>query len=523
MTKAKILVVEDEAIVALSIQSRLRKQGYQVPLTVRSGEEALAKIDEIGPDLVLMDIQLHGRLDGVETACQVQAAFDVPVVYLTAFADQEVVERALHAGSYGYLLKPFQDRELFIMIETALYKHRMERRLKESERWLATTLKSIGDAIIATDSYGRVKFMNPVAEKLTGWSQAEALGQELGQVFCIIGESTGRPLEWTLAQLEQEGLNTSWLEQPLLKTRNGADVPIELSPASIQDETRPIAGLVLAFRDITERRQLEEQLRQSLKMEAVGQLAGGVAHDFNNILTVIIGYAELLLQHGDIINDGARRDIEQIKKAGERAASLTQQLLAFSRKQVLRPRVLDLNGIVTGVEAMLLRLIGEDIQLVTRLQPGLGSIKADAGQIEQVIVNLVVNARDAMAEGGAISLETKNILIDSAFAGQHPGMTPGPYVMLAVTDTGHGMDTRTLSRIFEPFFTTKETGKGTGLGLAAVHGITKQSQGHIQVESKPGQGATFSIYFPQVNNVSWTSVVEARFLDQQAESNPVMS
>jgi signal transduction histidine kinase/CheY-like chemotaxis protein len=247
-------------------------------------------------------------------------------------------------------------------------------------------------------------------------------------------------------------------------------------------------------------RKHEEQLRQSQKMEAVGRLAGGVAHDFNNLLTAILGYGQLMQTRLDQASP-LHREVEEILKAGQRAASLTRQLLAFSRKQVLQPKVLDLNAVVTDIDKMLARLIGEDIEMIAFPDPKLGRVKADPGQIEQVIMNLVINARDAMPQGGKLIIQTSNVILEDSYTGKRNlNLKPGPYVMLAVTDTGYGIDQKILPHIFEPFFTTKEQGKGTGLGLSTVYGIINQSGGDIWVETDTGRGTTFKIYLPRVDN-----------------------
>ncbi len=327
---------------------------------------------------------------------------------------------------------------------------------------------------------------------------------DANQAFChMVGRTLDELDAMTLFELEVEA-GSDPRAKPRLSIENGrarVDAryrhkdghPVEVEIAVSHAD--PAEGRFFVFvRDVTERRRLEEQLRQAQKMEAVGRLAGGVAHDFNNLLTAIGGYSELLL-NSMRPGDPRRGDVEEIRRAGERAAALTRQLLAFSRKQVLRPKVLDLNATVADVEKMLRRLIGEDVAMTTELAPDLPRVKADPSQIEQVLMNLAVNARDAMPEGGTLRIATSQVVVP---ASADPGaeLEPGPYVVLEVADTGVGIDEGVRAHLFEPFFTTKEKGKGTGLGLATVYGIVSQSGGHIQVVSTPGRGTRFRVHFP---------------------------
>ncbi|HWP42714.1 MAG TPA: response regulator [Blastocatellia bacterium] len=288
---------------------------------------------------------------------------------------------------------------------------------------------------------------------------------------------------------------------------DGARVPVLIGGAFFEgSQTQGVAFIL----DITNRKNLEEQLVQAQKMEAVGRLAGGIAHDFNNLLTAIIGYSQLVLSRlGE--SDPARKEVEQIQRAGERAAALTGQLLAFSRKQVMQPKVLDLNREITEMNRMVRRMIGEDIDLVLDLEPALGQVKADPGQIAQVIMNLAVNSRDAMPGGGKLIIETRNVRLEEEYVSRHLDVAPGDYVMLALSDSGVGMDEETLSHIFEPFFTTKEAGKGTGLGLSTVYGIVKQTGGHIWIYSEPGRGTTVKVYLPRVDEMAEVSSARAPF------------
>jgi len=370
--------------------------------------------------------------------------------------------------------------------------------LERSERALRLSdeiLKQMPDAITLVDLEGNTLRWMGKAEEIFGYTAEEAVGRPIN---FLQRPGMGEAVTAKIGESIQE--TGKFLGEIPCVRKDGSEVPIEITATLIFDkEGNPIASIGIN-KDITERKQLEERLRQTQKMEAVGVLAGGVAHDFNNILTAILGYSELLLR--DLApNNPIHQGIEEIQKAGERAASLTRQLLAFSRKQVLQPKTLDLNLAVTDMERMLHRLIGEDIELLTILAPRLGKVMADPGQMDQVIMNLAVNGRDAMPYGGKLTIETKNITLKEDHARQYSGVPPGKYVMLAISDTGQGMDAETQVRIFEPFFTTKEVDKGTGMGLATAHGIIRQSGGYIWVYSEPEQGTTFKIYLPRIEEI----------------------
>ena len=373
--------------------------------------------------------------------------------------------------------------------------------LRQSEERFATAFLSSPLAItISTEKEARYVDANDAFVRMIGYQREEIVGRTAQELRIWVDPEDRSQMVHQLDQTKPtETVETRF------RTKSGEERRVQISTERIVLDGEPC---VLANTlDVTDARRLEEQFRQAQKMEAVGRLAGGVAHDFNNLLSVIMGYSELA-QDATPAGTVVCKYLEQIKQSGERAAALTRQLLAFSRQQVLEPRILNLNGVVHNVSKMLLRLIGEDITL--RLKPGepLGSVKADLGQIEQVLMNLAVNARDAMPEGGKIAIETANVELDEMYAKQHPSLRPGSYVMLSFSDTGCGMDAKTRSRLFEPFFTTKGPGKGTGLGLSTVYGIVKQSGGYVWAYSEPGQGATFKIYLPRVDSPAETLVSE---------------
>src|SRR5205809_352974 len=396
------------------------------------------------------------------------------------------------------------------------------------------------EAVALLDETGAIIYVSPAVTRLLGYSVAELTGTNafgflhpddltrVQQLCQRLLDEPGLPITTELRARHTDGsyrlveaVAVNRLDEPAVGAvvANWRDITERLhaaealknyqsTEAALRNSKESYRSLVEGGRDVTERLGLEQQLRLAQKMEAVGRLAGGVAHDFNNILTAITGHAELLLEALGL-NYPRRADVDEIRRSAERAAGLTRQLLAFSRQQVLQPKVVDLNALVLDMDKLLRRLIGEDVELATVLDPTLGRVTADPGQLEQVIVNLAVNARDAMPQGGKLTLETRNIDLDSSYTLEHSLVKPGPYVQLTVSDSGIGMDEETQAHAFEPFFTTKPRGQGTGLGLAMVYGTVKQSGGFIWVYSEPGRGATFKIYLPRVDTPTEAAALPA--------------
>ncbi len=369
-----------------------------------------------------------------------------------------------------------------------------EQTIRTSEERLRTLFETVNLIVLGLDASGRVNYVNPYFLQLTGHTREEAFGSDYFEQF--LPKSQTERLREAFRELKAAHAHAHY-QNPIV-TKAGEERMISWHNIVVRDTQGLPTGTLSIGEDITEHQRLETQFRQAQKMEAVGRLAGGVAHDFNNLLTAIFGYADLLAEELPPDHPG-REDLQEIRTAATRASALTRQLLAFSRQQVLQPIVLNLNDVVENIEKMLHRLLGEDVALEAHLAADLGNVKADPGQVEQVIMNLAVNARDAMPTGGKLTIETANTDLGEGYAEQHQAVVPGPYVMLAVSDTGNGMDETVKAKIFEPFFTTKEAGKGTGLGLATVYGIVKQSGGYIWLYSEPGQGATFKIYLPLVD------------------------
>ena len=687
----KILVVEDERLVAEDIAECLRSVGYDVIGTAKSCAEAVVQVEEGRPDLVLMDITLRGDVDGIDTAHILKDRFATPVVFLTAYSQKTILDRAKEVEPLGYVVKPFDEGSLVSTVEMALHKARVDAALRKSEEWFSTTLRSIGDGVIATDEHGNVRFLNKVAEELTGWGAKEAEARHIREVFVVRSSKDDSEISIPALEAMQTGHVVELVKHAVLVRRDGSRIDVNDSGAPIYDNEGQLAGSVLVFRDVTEaklqeaemeryREQLEsmveertaklhwqikmeslmtsitgnllrlttenwregfnqalerfgeaaelediavwrmvedkpsgqtsmsreagwaksgylrseeevsrmpvskmtwlrrqtdetgcvaiskiselpeeavvekslmeaegvgafvnlridsdsedenvrltlfadvsgprewgednlvffqmlaaaykntvervameehrlaltEQLHQSQKLEAVGKLTGGIAHDFNNMLVPIIGYAD------EILDDGARGDyhaeVTEIRRAAVSAASLTRQLLAFSRKQVLQKKQLDVGELVGGMHRLLERLIGEDIRFQLDLDHGDIFVEADRGQLEQVIMNLCVNARDAMPDGGELHISTKiGTTADGA-----------PALRLEVCDSGSGMSKELIEQAFDPFFTTKGM-EGTGLGLSVVLGIIEQHNGTVEIDSVLGRGTRFIIQLP---------------------------
>jgi two-component system cell cycle sensor histidine kinase/response regulator CckA len=497
----RLLVVDDALEYARMVEDFLRSGGAWHDATVRiatSYDEALRAFKEQPFDVAIFDYMLGAR-DGLSLLREVrQKGHETPIIVLTSRGAAEVAVEAMKTGAADYLNKANLTVEtLERTIRHALALHAEERQrwhveaaLRASEERFRALVENSSDALFLIDGDGRITYLSPSSERHLGWMPDQTVGRSIFDFInpddrdllgTRIAETRGHRGRTFAAQLRFHHADGSWRVIELLGVNRLAD------PA--------VAGIVVNVRDITERRRLEEQLRQAQKMEAVGELAGGVAHDFNNLLTGILGYCHLMLD--EIPADHQfRPDLMEIQSAAERAASLTHQLLAFSRRQMLQPQVVDINLLIAQLQKLMRRLIGADVELVMALAPDLHPVTVDPASVEQIIVNLVLNARDAMPAGGRLTIETANVELDEAYAVTHVTMNSGPYVMLAVGDTGEGMDAATRARVFEPFFTTKGQGKGSGLGLATVYGIVKQSGGYIWVYSEPGHGTVFKVYLP---------------------------
>jgi len=500
----RVLVVEDYDADAELVLLELGRGGFAVVSErVQTAEAMRRALARQAWDIVLSDYSMPS-FDAPAALAVLQASgIDLPFIVVSGTVGEENAVDALRAGANDFLVKGRLAR-LVPAVERGLREGKVrearraaEKDLRNSQEQVRLLLDSTGDGIYGIDLEGNCTFANRACLRMLGRSEeSDVLGKKM-HALMHPKRRDGTPCIEAECRIFLAGYadGSADIDNEILWRADGGQLAVEMRSFPVRRDGGRV-GSVVTFIDITQRKRLEEQLRQSQKMEAIGGLAGGVAHDFNNLLSVILGYTSLAieaLQPGDSL----RADIEEVKRAGERGAELTRQLLAFSRQQVIQPRIVDINQVITGMSKMVRRLLGEDVEFSLLTSHLLGKILADPGQIEQLVMNLVVNARDAMPRGGKLTIETDNVELDAAYAAAHLAVKPGPYVMLAVTDTGIGMDPDTRAHIFEPFFTTKEKGKGTGLGLATVFGIVQQTEGHIWVYSEPGRGTTFKVYLPR--------------------------
>jgi PAS domain S-box-containing protein len=490
----RVLIAEDSEDDALLLVRELRRGGYALRYErVASAAAMTAALDRQSWDIVIGDHSMP-QFGGLAALALVrERKLDIPFICVSGTITEDLAVNAMRAGANDWVTKG-QLKRLLPAIERELREAKSRAASRAAEASYTTLVQHAPIGIYRSSPDGRFLAVNAALVRMLGYdSAAELLGLDLArEVYAAAGERDRLVLRDGYTEHDYDEVEATW------KRKDGRLLTLQLNVRVARDGTGRVEYYETFVRDLTEQRRLQQQLVQSQKMEAVGRLAGGIAHDFNNLLTVITSYSDLLLEDM-AASDPKRQDVEQVRHAADGAAALTRQLLAFSRQQVLAPRVVNLSHVVQGVEEMLRRVIGEDVDLVTSLDPDVGAVKADVGQLEQVLMNLAVNARDAMPTGGKLMLETANVEHDPDYVREQEASPVRRFVMLAVSDTGIGMDEATKARIFEPFFTTKEPGKGTGLGLATVYGIVHQSGGFLWVYSEVGRGTTFKIYLPEVD------------------------
>ncbi len=486
MPEARILIVEDEAIEALDLQGRLTRLGYPLPNVVHSGEDAVSKARETHPDLVLMDIMLPGKIDGIQAAEQIRAFLDVPIIFLTAYADEKTLQRAKITEPYAYIVKPFQEKELHIAIDMALYKHAAERKLKESEKWFSTTLRSIGDAVIATDGEGRITFMNPVAESLTGWKQEETANRKLAEVFKIINRDTRRLVEDPVAIVMRKGAVVGLANHTVLLTKNGAEIPIDDRASPVKDDLGNLVGVVLIFRDITEREKAEEaRNRRAAELEVSNKeleaFAYSVSHDLRGPLRALDGFSQAVIEeYADKLDDTGKDYLMRVRGAAQQMSRVTEDLLKLSRviRSELRLELVNLSDIILLI-ANELKEKQPDRKIEFVIASGI-VVTGDASFLQLALRNLLENSWKFTSKINCAKIE---------FGVTHRDNDK----VYFVKDNGIGFDMRYVDNLFKPFqrLHSEKEYPGTGIGLATVQRIIRRHCGRIWAESEKRQGAAF--------------------------------
>jgi two-component system, cell cycle sensor histidine kinase and response regulator CckA len=499
-----IMVVEDERIVAKNIEESLLSMGYDVLGSHATGADCLRQAGERRPDLVLIDVRIKGDVDGIETAKLLRRRFDVPVVFLTAYADDETLRRAREAEPHGYILKPFRASDLRAGVEIAVFKHRLETQLKDRERWFSTTLRAIGDAVITVDSDEKVTFVNRVGEVLTGSKQEHLVGRPLNDVFRLVDERTGKPVSVPIREAFSGEKATRIPSGSVLAGPDG-EVPIEDSVAPIVDESGKLWGAVIVFRDVSEQRRLEERVARSDRLASLGTLAAGIAHEINNPLTFILGNVSVVLRDLQALKDSLQQVSMPPANAADPAARLGQveealvevnegaeriQQIISDLRIFARPESGKQSGDVTESIEWALRVVGSLVRERARVELDLKTIppaRGDGTRLGQVFLNLLINAAQAIPTGNAAG---NVIRVSTELDDEHR-------IIVSIADSGVGMSPEIMKRIFDPFFTTKPVGSGTGLGLSICHGIVQDLGGELAVQSAPGKGSVFRVLLPR--------------------------
>jgi PAS domain S-box-containing protein len=495
-----VLIVDDEQYIRAYLRELLAREGY-APSVAADGDEALEKIREIEFAAAIVDKNLPGDLSGLDVLRHLRERSPLTrVIIYTGYPSQESAIESLQQGAFDYVEKPIDGTLIIEKISRAWTSYVTELDRQELFRKYETLFEIVPGIVWFMTEDGLVKRMNKEGAAMLGYQPQELLNKPYEDL--LPASAVSATAHWTFRE-RRTGHRGTRRQVVELRTRTGKTRLFEMSATGAYDRTvddphKVFWGTLGVGWDVTEQAELEEQLQQARRMEAIGRVVGAVAHDFNNMLAVILNNASFL--KSDLpVGDPRLPDVDEIDRAATRAADLTKQLLAFSRKQLVRPRPVDITQVIAGVESLLRRMVSENIQFDIQSDDDLGAVKADPSRIEQVIINLIVNARDAMPGGGQLTLQARNVVLDEEFAASHLDVVPGPYVMVAVSDTGHGMSPEVRQHLFEPFFTTKERGKGTGLGLATVYGIVTQAGGHISVYSEEETGTSVKVYLPQIN------------------------
>jgi two-component system cell cycle sensor histidine kinase/response regulator CckA len=488
MGNIRIMVVEDDKIFLRFITQNLEMMNYSVIAVVDSGEEAIEKAIELIPDIILMDINLSGSLNGVQAARVINEYISIPIIYLTANTDEEILEVAKLTGPFGYLHKPLKPNELKSVIEIAFYKHQMELKVLESEKKYRSIFENSLDVICYCSKDNQILEINNACFSLFGYKKDEIMAVPFNKLYVKREE-----LEHFMERIS--GIGSMKNEEFIFRKKDGTETLGLVSAIALYDKYGDYDGFYSVIKDISEKKRLETQLFAAMKMESIGHLTCCIAHDFNNLLTVINGYVEIL--QTKISDKSLGKYLKTVEQAGEKAARLISQLMAYSRKQKIIPIYLDLNEVIEEFRPMMLGVTKENISLEMNLSPDPLYIYMDTSQIEQVLMNILINSKHAMPQGGKIRISSYSTSIDEDFVKINPGAVEGDYNCFSISDTGIGMDTEIKKRIFEPFFTTKCKEEGTGLGLASVYGIVKQNKGYLTVSSQLHQGTTFVIYLPR--------------------------